>query len=194
VIWWPTASESFETEGLGEQLYTSNQDGYIYSFSPDEHFIGRQLLRLWRSEGKLPGIQAPSQCPSHEVPICQSTGVLLLRSHPAQPGIYLVGTEEGYVHRCSTSHHRGHLETFRAHNGPIYGLEFSPFCKKILLTCGADWTSRIWAEGLNEPLLIFSTSVACVTSISWSPRNSTVFVSAVNNEVTSYLFSLITSS
>ncbi|XP_011503022.1 PREDICTED: WD repeat-containing protein 78-like [Ceratosolen solmsi marchali] len=183
VTWWPITSESFEIASDGEQLYVCNQDGCIYNFIPDEHFIGRQLLRLWRTEGKVPGIQQLDQCLSHKVSIAQSTAVLLLRCHPSQPGIYFVGTEEGYVHRCSTSHHQSQLETFRAHNGPIHGLEFSPFCEKILLTCGADWTARIWTEGLNEPLLTFSTSMACVTSVSWSPRNSTIFASAVNNEI-----------
>lgn len=126
-----------------------------------------------------------NHCLGHDVPISRSPGALLLRRHPDQPSVYLVGTEEGCVLRCSTAQPQQHLGSFLAHDGPVYSLEFSPFCGKLVLSCGADWTTRLWAEGLDEPLFSFGTRMACVSAAAWSPRNSTIFASALANEVSS---------
>lgn len=40
-----------------------------------------------------------------------------------------------------------------AHNGPVYGVKFSPFCSSIFITYGADWQIKIWMENIESPLL-----------------------------------------
>ncbi|KAJ8679971.1 hypothetical protein QAD02_015758 [Eretmocerus hayati] len=183
VQWWPVETDSLDARYLPEYLYTSNQDGRVCYYPAIEEFPSREIMRVMRVEGKIPGVTRSNQCPSSEVPLSRSPGVLLLRRHPSQPGLYLLGTDEGCVLRCSTSQPHGHLGSFLAHDGPIYSLEFSPFCDKVLLSCGADWCSRVWADGLDEPLLVFGTSMTCVAAAAWSPVNSTIFASAVGNEI-----------
>lgn len=110
--------------------------------------------------------------------------VHLIRRHPDQMSVYLLGTDEGCVLRCSIGQKDSYLENFLAHDGPIYSLEFSPFYSGLLLTCGADWYTRVWAYDLmDEPLLSFNSGMACVNAAAWSPRNSTIFATAVENEV-----------
>lgn len=48
---------------------------------------------------------------------------------------------------------------FMAHNGPVYGVKFSPFCSSIFMTYGADWQIKIWIEDFNSPLLCLCYSV-----------------------------------
>ncbi|OXU20024.1 hypothetical protein TSAR_010449 [Trichomalopsis sarcophagae] len=180
VQWWPMFDDRLDPR---EQLYTSNQDGRISFYPAKEAFASRQIFKLQRIQGRIPGVRRVNHCLGHDIPISRSPGALLLRRHPDQPDIYLVGTEEGCVLRCSTAQPQQHLDSFLAHDGPIYSLEFSPFCGKLLLSCGADWTTRIWAEGLDEPLLCFGTRMASVSAAAWSPRNSTIFASAVGNEI-----------
>lgn len=62
-------------------------------------------------------------------------------------------------------------------------MEFAPFCPKLYLTCGADWYTRIWVEGLVEPLISLSTTMACVPYATWCPTYSTIIASVVNNEI-----------
>lgn len=140
-------------------------------------------MRLYRVEGKVAGVSRTDHCVAYDVPISRQPSALVLRRHPIVSNIYFVGSDEGCVYRCSTNYLRQHVDSFLAHDGPIYSLEFSPFCRKLFLTCGADWCIRIWAEGLTEPLIILSTAMACVRSACWSPTCSTIIASIVNDQI-----------
>ncbi|XP_012251317.1 dynein axonemal intermediate chain 4 [Athalia rosae] len=180
VQWWPGEDEvMFE-----EQLYTCNQDGRVLSYRADTDFSCTQMMRISRIEGKIKGVeQQPEQCVVHDISITRNPGALVLRKHPALSMIYFVGSDEGCIHRCSTTYLQQHIDSFRAHNGPVYSIQFSPFCSKIFLTCGADWCTRIWADGINEPLITLSTQMACVQMAAWSPKNSTIIATIVNNQI-----------
>lgn len=86
-------------------------------------------------------------CRVRGVPIARYTPGLVLTMHPMDPNIYFVATAEGVVHKCSMDYYHQHLDLFMAHDGPIYVMKFSPYCNKLFLTCGDDWTMRIWCEG-----------------------------------------------
>lgn len=180
VQWWPGEEEvMFE-----EQLYTCNQDGRVLCYRADTDFSCSQIMRISRIEGKIKGIaQQPEQCVVHDILITRNPGALILCKHPALRMIYFVGSDEGCIHRCSTTYLQQHIDSFMAHNGPIYAMEFSPFCSKLFLTCGADWCTRIWADGINEPLITLSTQMACVQKAIWSPKNSTIVATIVNNQI-----------
>jgi len=179
IQWW-IGDEQFNFQ---EQIYTSNQDGLIYCYRLGEDFFATDIMRLYRVEGKVAGISRIDHCVAYDVPISRQPGALLLRRHPTVSNIYFVGSDEGCVYRCSTNYLRQHVDSFLAHDGPIYSLEFSPFCRKLFLTCGADWCTRIWAEGLTEPLIILSTAMACVRSACWSPTCSTIIAGIVNDQI-----------
>lgn len=178
VQWWPD-----DLDSELEQIYTSNQDGTIFCYAGDEDFVAREIMKIPRIEGKISGVKRTDHCNLYDIPISKNPGALLLRRHPHSTNIYLVGSDEGCVHRCSMNYLNHHVDSFLAHDGPIYSLEYSPFCQKIFLTCGADWCTRIWADGITEPLITLSTRMACVCSAAWSPKNSTIIASCVNNEV-----------
>uniref|UniRef100_A0A3B4EHK2 Dynein axonemal intermediate chain 4 n=1 Tax=Pygocentrus nattereri TaxID=42514 RepID=A0A3B4EHK2_PYGNA len=93
--------------------------------------------------------------------------------------IYLTGTEEGHIHKCSCSYNEQFLETYTAHRGPIYKVTWSPFCPDVFLSCSADWTIQLWREDLLTPVLAFTSTQKAVHDVMWSPRWATVF-GAVN--------------
>ncbi|XP_025075530.1 WD repeat-containing protein 78 [Pogonomyrmex barbatus] len=179
VQWW-SGDEQFDRQ---EQIYTSDQDGRVYCYRFGEDFIATEIMRLYRIEGKLSGISRTDHCVAYDVPISRQPGALILRKHPIISNIYFVGSDEGCIYRCSTNYLRQHTDSFLAHDGPIYSFEFSPFCQKLFLTCGADWCIRIWAEGLTEPLITLSTTMACVRNACWSPTCSTIIASIVNDQI-----------
>ena len=47
------------------------------------------------------------------------SGARALAVKPDDPSVYLVGTEEGLIHLCTTEYSSKYLATFRAHNTPV---------------------------------------------------------------------------
>ncbi|XP_065186003.1 dynein intermediate chain 2, ciliary-like, partial [Sycon ciliatum] len=99
---------------------------------------------------------------------------------PVVDNIYLVGTEEGIVHKCSKTYSTTFLDSFQAHSNAIYSIRWSPFQPRVFATCSADWTLKLWDdENLSSPLFKFDFTDA-VTDFDWSPFSATVF--AVSTE------------
>ena len=61
-----------------------------------------------------------------------------------QDQIFLVGTEEGKIHKCSKTYTNQFLDTIEAHHMAVYSVAWNSFHPKIYLTCSADWTVKIW--------------------------------------------------
>lgn len=89
--------------------------------------------------------------------------------------VYIAGTEDGFIHKCSTSYAEQYLESYEGHLGPVYGLQWSPFRKDMFLSSSGDWTLRMWQEGRDSSLLLFNNSNHAVNDVQWCPTNSTVF-------------------
>jgi WD40 repeat protein len=113
-----------------------------------------------------------------------------------EPSVYLVGTEDGLIHRCSTSYNEQYLETYtsgtQGHSAPVYKVRCNPFWQNAFLTCSADWTMKLWStkpvpgmagHPLDAPIQSFqSTDLAdAVNDVYWSPSNSTSFAAAMDD-------------
>lgn len=69
-----------------------------------------------------------------------------VKFHPKDPKIYLVGTEEGLIYKCSTEYSSMFLLTYHAHNMPIYRIDFNNFNSDIFLSCSDDWRIKVWED------------------------------------------------
>eukprot|EP00607_Mallomonas_marina_P008937 CAMPEP_0182422554 /NCGR_PEP_ID=MMETSP1167-20130531/8285_1 /TAXON_ID=2988 /ORGANISM="Mallomonas Sp, Strain CCMP3275" /LENGTH=1009 /DNA_ID=CAMNT_0024600719 /DNA_START=93 /DNA_END=3122 /DNA_ORIENTATION=- len=105
---------------------------------------------------------------------------------PEDSSTYVVGTEEGQVHRCSVSYNEQYLDTYEPHNGPVYRVKFSTRWPDVFLSCSADWTMGLYhirSSSSRGPLL----KLHCtgqefgVSDISWCPGNSTVFAAVTRD-------------
>lgn len=149
-IWqivWYKASDYFKDM---EQVITTSQDGRIgyYRTQDTSELIYSQIMRIARPEGKLKGIETLRRCHIPGIPINRYCAALAIQQHPVDPNIYYVGTSEGSIHKCSRNYYHQHLDLFLAHIGPLYEIKFSPFCNKLFITCGDDWTVRLWVDGI----------------------------------------------
>jgi dynein intermediate chain 1, axonemal len=61
-----------------------------------------------------------------------------------QDNLFLVGSEEGKIHKCSKSYINQFLDTYDAHHMAVYSIAWNTFHPKIFLSCSADWTVKIW--------------------------------------------------
>ncbi|XP_076266872.1 dynein axonemal intermediate chain 4-like [Rhynchophorus ferrugineus] len=176
VVWsvvWRQLSD--ESKGK-EQICVSSDDGRVifYTIENSSDLQAQQMMRVAKADGKLKGYNSMRKCSSLSVPVSRYAGARFIKWHPLYPNIYLVGTNEGVVHKCSTNYLNQHLDLFLAHDGPINDLQYSPFSDKIFASCGDDWHLRIWAEGISEPIHELFVTMLSVQAMDWSPTHSTI--------------------
>ena len=63
----------------------------------------------------------------------------------------------------------------------MYKVKWSPFVPDCFLTCGADWTIRLWHTDLTKPVLTFVSSTKSVNDVCWSNVCATVFGAVSDN-------------
>ena len=99
------------------------------------------------------------------------------------PTVYLAGTGDGLIHKCSCSYNEQYLKNFTGHNGPVYQLRCHPMHAPVFLTCSADWTIKLWSTEADEALLTFQQTnlTDAVNDVTWSPHDSTVFASVTSD-------------
>uniref|UniRef100_A0A665UWH0 Dynein axonemal intermediate chain 4 n=1 Tax=Echeneis naucrates TaxID=173247 RepID=A0A665UWH0_ECHNA len=102
-------------------------------------------------------------------------------SKTSRDDIYLIGTLEGKIHKCSFSNRQNFLTTYQKHFGLVNHIEWSPFSRDVFLSCSSDWTIQLWRQNLPSPVLSFTSAKRSVNCVRWSPLHSTVFA-AVNGQ------------
>lgn len=165
-----------------EYVITTCQDGRINKFTNTKthDFICTPMMRVTTVEGKMKGLETAKTCLKVDVPITRHPAALCMKWHPSVEHIYLVGTDEGCIHKCSTHYLNQHMDVFRAHAGPVYGMEFSPFMKTLMVSCGADNAIRLWLEGMDDVIMTLTCSAA-VYGIAFCPINATLLISVSGN-------------
>ncbi|XP_068197577.1 dynein axonemal intermediate chain 4 [Antennarius striatus] len=101
--------------------------------------------------------------------------------HPTDSNIYLVGTWEGLIHRCSCSNNQQFLESYRKHFSPVNCVAWCPFITDVFLSCSSDSTIQLWKCDHPKPILGLTSTKTSVYDIKWSPKWATVF-GAINEE------------
>ncbi|XP_061900012.1 dynein axonemal intermediate chain 1-like [Entelurus aequoreus] len=108
--------------------------------------------------------------------------------HRQMDSLFLVGTEEGKIHKCSRSYSSQYLHTFHAHNMAVDTVKWNPFHPKVFISCSSDWTVKVWDHTVSTPIFTFELN-ASVGDVSWAPYSSTVFA-AVTIEGLVHVFDL----
>jgi len=108
--------------------------------------------------------------------------------NPFAPHLFLVGTEEGRLHKCSKAYTGQYLDTYEGHSMAVYAVKWSPFHERVFLSCSADWTVKLWDHMCPRAVAVFDLETA-VGDISWAPYSSTVFAAVAANGK-AYVFDL----
>jgi WD40 repeat protein len=108
---------------------------------------------------------------------------------------YIIGTQEGNIHKCSLGYVNEYLATYSAHVGPVYCVSWSPFHPHVFATCSADGKVKIFMDCTSEdnsfmagdetssrinsapikPAFVIEHSQRPINSLDWSPWCSTEF-------------------
>eukprot|EP01135_Chromosphaera_perkinsii_P007948 Nk52_evm20s1073 gene=Nk52_evmTU20s1073 len=94
--------------------------------------------------------------------------------------LFLVGTEEGKIHKCSKAYNSQYLATYDAHHMAVYAVKWNYFHPKVYISCSSDWTVKIWDHTEENPIYSFDLNNA-VGDVSWAPYSSTVFAAVTSD-------------
>ncbi|KAJ3217185.1 cytoplasmic dynein with WD40 domain [Clydaea vesicula] len=88
--------------------------------------------------------------------------------------LFVVGTEEGKIHKCSKAYNNQYLLSFEGHSMGVYTVKYNPFLCDVFLSASADWTVKLWDHNSSKPLMSFDLSCP-VGDVAWAPYSSSVF-------------------
>uniref|UniRef100_A0A667Y3T0 Dynein axonemal intermediate chain 1 n=1 Tax=Myripristis murdjan TaxID=586833 RepID=A0A667Y3T0_9TELE len=94
--------------------------------------------------------------------------------------LFLVGTQEGKIHKCFKTYSSQYLETYDAHTLAVDAVKWNHFHPKVFISCSSDWTVKIWDHTINTPMFTFEL-YAAVGDVAWAPYSSTVFAAVTVN-------------
>lgn len=155
-------------------------------FESDHHLENLTIMRTNKTEGKLKGLKGLGLFEGNQ--IAGSRFASAVRLCLSSSNAYFVATNEGVIRKCSINYCTQHLNMFKAHEGNIHAIKYSPYINKVFATTGDDFQTCFWIEGLNEPLLTSRFSMEPVLDLDWSPSHSTILVSLQGMDI--YLWDL----
>jgi len=163
-------------QGSGEErdeiLISISADGRVTKWSIRKGFECTDLMKLKRVNVAK---QSKDGGKKNDALISRFAAGFCFDVHPNDSNIYLAGTEEGHIHKCSCSYNEQFLESYHGHTGPVYRLQWSPFLSDAFLSCSADWSIRLWHQDKPQPVMTFLSSTKSVNDICWSPSSATLF-------------------
>jgi len=137
---------------------------------------------------KLTGLVSSEQEEQEETSLVGLAGGCCIDFNKQTEHLFLVGTEEGRIHKCSKAYNSQYLETYDGHFMAVYGVRWNRFHQRVFLSASADWTVKLWDHQNRQALMSFDLGNS-VGDVQWAPYSSTVF-SAVTNDGKVHVFDL----
>ena len=178
-------------KGRGENLISISADGRVLEWSMKKGLerTAPDLMKLKRmpnknhegagAEGGASKGGKGAAAPHKEALLSRQSGGMCFDINPKEAITYVVGTEDGTIHKCSKSQSENYIMDYKPHEEPVYRIRWSPFCSGYFLTCSADWTSRLYDVDKPDPVIkIDSNRQDAVHDVAWSYTNATIFGAA----------------
>jgi WD40 repeat protein len=162
-----------------EVLVSISLDGRVTEWSLRKGLTATDLMVLKRVNSSARG-----GLPTGEGIISRTAAGLCFDFPSDDSTVYLAGTEDGTIHKCSCSYNEQYLESYFGHAGPVNKVHCSPFVPHIFLSCSADWTMKLWdAHKADKEILTFQAVDLSdvVHDVCWSPNISTLFGSVTGD-------------
>ncbi|XP_031620811.1 dynein intermediate chain 2, ciliary [Contarinia nasturtii] len=147
-------------------FYSISNDGIIYNWVLMQSQLSSTIIATLFMDQEISA--APD---GHSVKL-KAAGTCMT-FHPKLSNIFLAGSEEGDIFKCSTEFSSRYLMCYNAHYLPVYNIDYNKFNSNIFVSCAADWRVKIWEDMRSEPLFIFDLG-ASVGDVKWAPYSSTV--------------------
>ncbi|XP_032627850.1 dynein axonemal intermediate chain 4 isoform X3 [Chelonoidis abingdonii] len=111
---WIEQDRGITGDDKGEILISISADGRITKWLIRKGLGCTDLMKLKRTASERKKLTGEKEKKSEALISRQAPG-MCFDFHPRNTNIYLAGTEEGHIHKCSCSYNEQFLETYRAH-------------------------------------------------------------------------------
>uniref|UniRef100_A0A1A7ZE51 Dynein, axonemal, intermediate chain 1 n=1 Tax=Nothobranchius furzeri TaxID=105023 RepID=A0A1A7ZE51_NOTFU len=112
--------------------------------------------------------------PSDEEQLQNLPGGTSLDFHKQIDHVYLVGTVQGKIHKCSECHSDKFLMTYDSHSSEVCTVKWNHFHPRVFISCSFDRTVKVWDDTIKDPVFTFDLR-SQVGDVAWAPYSSTVF-------------------
>uniref|UniRef100_A0A087XPQ0 Dynein axonemal intermediate chain 4 n=1 Tax=Poecilia formosa TaxID=48698 RepID=A0A087XPQ0_POEFO len=182
-VTWTKQQLQLSGEEREEVLVSVSGDGRITKWLIlHNDFNCVDLMILKRSSGGRKQSIGGGQSKTENV-LLPLTTVLCIDFHPDDTGIYVIGTWDGSMHKCSLSNSDHFLDTYCKHPSPVTHIEWSPIYSDVFLSTSSDGTIQLWKVDTLNPKMSFTSVQSIVDSVKWSPNCGTVFAAIYRHRV-----------
>ena len=77
-----------------------------------------------------------------------------------QVHLLLVGSEDGWLHKCSKTYNSQFLATYQGHAGAVYAVHWNMCHPDSFLSASADWTVKLWHNNRSRVRVLTPTARA----------------------------------
>jgi dynein intermediate chain 1 len=134
----PVWQVNWQKEEIGKNLnfYSISSDGAVVNWSLSKNELQMEPVIQLKLDTSLKDDQEESA-------ITGLAGGCCFDFSHKQDHLFLVGTEEGNIHKCSKSYSGQYLQTYEGHHMAIYAVKWNPFHEETFISCSADWTIKV---------------------------------------------------
>ena len=181
----PVWQISWQEEDLAKNLnfFSISSDGRVTLWTMSKN----ELQYTDVMELKLVGLQKDASA-EEETSLCGLAGGCCFDFNKHSEHLFIVGTEEGKIHKCSKAYNSQYLDTFDGHHMAVYTVCWNSFHPRVFLSSSADWTVKVWDHSAKGALMSFDLGNS-VGDVAWAPYSSTVFA-AVTSDGKVHVFDL----
>ncbi|KAF4641345.1 WD domain, G-beta repeat-containing protein [Toxoplasma gondii] len=162
-----------------EQLLSIGGDGKVYQWTMKKVMEKTTIMSMKRVVNPRTKVtwNTNGVDPKNDAVVFMYASGLCIDISGQDASTYIIGTDEGLVHRCSTSYNEQYLDTYVGHTGPINRVSYNPFDSEVFSSCSDDGTIRLWNVKHPETAVATlppSTHYSAVTDFSWFALNCPV--------------------
>ncbi|CAM9680997.1 unnamed protein product, partial [Heterosigma akashiwo] len=144
----PVWQVHWQEEDLAKELnfYSVSSDGRVANWIMSKNELKMEPVMQLR-------LVAAARDDPEEAALSGLAGGCCFDFNRAAEHLFVVGTEEGKVHKCSKAYSGQYLETYEGHHMAVHALRWNPFHERVFLSCSADWTVKLWDHNLKYPVM-----------------------------------------
>jgi len=164
----------WQDEDIGKNLnfYSISSDGRVTNWAMIKNELEPTDIMILQAQEVSGGNKDRDD---EDTSLTGLAGGTCLDFNPFSHHLFVLGTEEGKIHKCSKAYNSQYLETYDDHHMSIYSVKWNPFVEHVFVSASADWTVKIWDHREKHALMSFDLNNA-VGDVAWAPFSSTVLV------------------
>jgi len=163
----------WQDEDIGKNLnfYSISSDGRVTNWAMIKNELEPTDIMILQAQE----VSGQKERDDEDTSLTGLAGGTCLDFNPFSHHLFVLGTEEGKIHKCSKAYNSQYLETYDDHHMSIYSVKWNPFVEHVFISASADWTVKIWDHREKHAMMSFDLNNA-VGDVAWAPFASTVFV------------------